>query len=378
MVPAPLDDTWLAHLDAVAEVEGLALPHKRLVAEIQALSEAYNTGAFARSRTKGALAARLLFFFPRDVPKMAGAVRELVRYGKLRVPEERPLRVLDVGAGLGASTWGLARALDAAGQRGTVLATFVDDDAGALQIARAVIKNAPRSGQVALELDGTRQEGAYDVILVGQSLGEIRADDASGEALLADLVERSLAPDGSLVVVEPALRDRTRRLHRIRDGLVARGVTVFAPCLHQLGCPMLADETAWCHEDLPVDLPRSVAALARAAGLRWQGLTYAYLVLRKDGVTLEKAIGEKNAFRVVSEPIVTKGKRELYLCANGVRSRLARLDRDGTKRDAWASAERGDILVLEPPPGPEDKRLTSSVTVGVSVDGSAEGGTSRR
>src|SRR3712207_8562489 len=59
--------------------------------------------------------------------------------------------------------------------------------------------------------------------------------------------------------------------------------TVFAPCLHAASCPMLAIETEWCHEDLAVDLPPWTVPLARAAGLRWQGLTFSYLVLRKDG-----------------------------------------------------------------------------------------------
>src|SRR5579863_1464286 len=91
----PLDDDWLASLDEVAAATALDLPRARLTQEIRALSEAYNTAAFARSRTKGALAARLAFFFPRDVPKTGGAVRELVACGRLGVPTGRPLRVLD-------------------------------------------------------------------------------------------------------------------------------------------------------------------------------------------------------------------------------------------------------------------------------------------
>jgi hypothetical protein len=331
-----LDDSWLDCLDAVARDHGLALPPAKLAAEVRALSEAYNTGNFRRARTKGALAARLLFSFPRDVPKMGAAVRELVANGKL----DGPLRVLDIGAGLGASTFGLERGGVALG--GTP--TWVDEDESALAIGRAIAKRRA----LPLRTLTTRPRERFDVVLVGQSLGEMADDDDKQVAMLGELVDEALAPHGSLVIVEPALRERTRRLHRVRDRLLARPnpPTVFAPCLHASPCPALADPKAWCHEDLPIDLPPRVATLARAAGLRWQGLTFSYLVLRKDGVTLSDTA--KRALRVVSSPIVTKGKRELFLCADGVRRKAMRLDRDGGKGDAWLTAQRGDLLVLEP------------------------------
>ena len=348
-----LDDAWLDTLGAVADQTGLALPAARLHAEIHAVSEAYNSGSFRQARTRSALAARLMFFFPRDVPKVSAAVRELVAFGKLALAPGSVLRVLDVGAGLGASTWGLVRALAQAGQCGAVHAVMVDDDPQALAVARALVVARRAEGEVALEVTIRTAladiAGTYDVILVGQSLGEIDSNDAKETALLASLLDH-LDEAGSLVVVEPALRDRTRRLHRVRDALVARGVTVFAPCLHAQPCPALAAEQAWCHEDLPVDLPARVASMARAAGLRWQGLTFSYLVLRKDGATLGSLVGS-HAQRVVSAPIITKGKRELWLCAAGIRRKVARLDRDGTRRDAWATAERGAVLTLEPDPG---------------------------
>ncbi len=356
-----LDEEWLATLDAVARAEGLALAPGKLAAEVRALSEAYNTGAFARSRSKGAHAARLMFSFPRDVPKMGGAVRELVFAKRLALAPGRALRVLDVGAGLGASTWGLARVLAISGQSGSIESTMVDDDAGALAIARAIGRARTHEGEVSVRLaEGER--GAYDVILVGQSLGEIESDDSKQVAFLAKLLER-LEPDGSLVVVEPALRERTRRLQRVRDALASRGVTIFAPCLHAAPCPMLAREGDWCHEDLPIDLPPPVAALARAAGLRWQRVTFSYLVLRRDGATLRDAVASPGALRVVSGPIDTKGKRELFLCGESLLRRIARLDRDEPRDGAWSNASRGDVLAFSPPLAAECKRVTADVSV---------------
>jgi ribosomal protein RSM22 (predicted rRNA methylase) len=235
----------------------------------------------------------------------------------------------------------------------TIEATFIENDEGALTVAQAIARTRKAEGSIALQLKTARTltetgKTLFDIIVVGQSLGEMRDDDDGEVELLEDLLTM-LGPAGSLVVVEPALRERTRRLHRVRDRLVASGkATVFAPCLHQKACPALATADAWCHEDLPIDLPERVAALARAAGLRWQGLTFAYLVLRKDGVSLEATTN--GAYRVVSAPIVTKGKRELFVCGRGERRKLARLDRDGSRGDVWSRAARGDLLALDPMP----------------------------
>jgi len=352
-----LDDAWLDLLDGVATEAGLALAPGKLADEVRALSAAYNSGDFEKSRTRGALSARLAFSFPRDVPKMECAARELADAGLLSLP----LRVLDVGAGLGASTWGLARLLAQRGLGGTIEVAMTDEDEAALQIARAIVRAHPREGDVEVRVV-PEHRGPYDVILVGQSLGEIDADETKQVAFLSKLLAR-LDPHGSLVIVEPALRDRTRRLHRVRDALAARGVTIFAPCLHQSACPMLANESDWCHEDVAIDLPPRVAAIARAAGLRWQGLTFSYLVLRRDEKTLRASIDAPVALRVVSAPIDTKGKRELFLCGEGQIRRVARLDRDEKPRTAWSDATRGDVLELSRPLEAGEKRAPKDVGV---------------
>ena len=357
-------------IDAVARETGLALAPGKLADEVRALSDAYNSGDFEKSRTRGALSARLLFSFARDVPKMEHAARELADAGLLNLP----LRVLDVGAGLGASTWGLARLLAKRGMRGVMDVAMVDDDVAALKIARAIVAAHPRESDVEVRVV-PETRGPYDVILVGQSLGEIDADETKQVAFLGKLLER-LEANGSLIIVEPALRDRTRRLHRVRDALAVRGVTIFAPCLHQSPCPMLANESDWCHEDVAIDLPPRVASIARAAGLRWQGLTFSYLVLRRDDKTLRGAIASELrrpafggsgdapvALRVVSAPIDTKGKRELFLCGEGQIRRVARLDRDEKPRSAWSDATRGDVLALSRPLGVGEKRAPKDVDV---------------
>lgn len=384
----PLDDAYQALLDDLARARRwpTSAEPARVGALVRRLSDAYNSPEAAPPRSEDALAARLLFSFPRDVPKGAAAVRELVASGALALPAGRPLRVLDLGAGLGATTRGVARALGLHGGVGSMEVDAVDSDEQALALASAIARARPMEGGVAVELRAARgslaaklpARGPYDLVVLGQVLSELDPGLEDGRAeqhasLLAACADE-LRPDGSVVVVEPALRERTRHLHAVRDAVLARagvGLNVFAPCVHDAPCPVLRESEAWCHEDLDVDLPHWLVPVARAAGLRWQGLTFSYLVLRRDGRRQAGPGGPSAArLRVVSSPIVTKGKRELFLCgslagAAGVsRTKVMRLDRHRAEANAaWDEAARGDVLELTPGVGAERPRVEGTTRV---------------
>jgi hypothetical protein len=392
----PLEDDWRDTLDGVARSRGWPTSHDvaALAARVADLSNAYNDPARARASVRQAGSARLGFSFARDVPKGAAAVRELVAAAAMAT--DGPLQVLDVGAGLGAMTWGLARAIEAAGRRLAMDATWIDADSDALDVGLAIVRarrnrfeslgrspsgsaapavaaESPR-GRVELsvrtnvrpvsDLDGL---GRYDIVLVGNVLSELGVGDAEDVrvephvALLRRLLERHTREHGSLVVVEPALRDRTRHLHRVHDALAQIGVAVFAPCLHAARCPALDRDSDWCHEQLPIDLPAWLVPVARAAGLRREGLTFSYLVLRSDGARLVDALvtpAGSARLRIVSDRIESKGKCEAFLCGEfsttaggpvAARGRVARLDRDASRtNDVWSTMARGDLVAIDP------------------------------
>jgi 2-polyprenyl-3-methyl-5-hydroxy-6-metoxy-1,4-benzoquinol methylase len=412
----PLEDDWRDALDRVARSRGWPTSREvaKLAARVVQLSAAYNDSTRARAAMRDAGPARLGFSFARDVPKAAAAVRELVAAGVL--PLDRPLRVLDLGAGLGASTWGLARALKAAGATGGVDATWIDTDAEALELGAALLRaraGAADAVEIRLQsragaLGSASGLGRFDVVLLGQVLSEL--DVASPDEvrlprhveLVRSLLLDRCADDGSggaLVVIEPALRDRARHLHRVRDVLATTGVPVFAPCLHSAPCPALARETDWCHEDLEVDLPAWLWPVARAAGLRREGLTFSYLVLHRGGRSLVDALASSNAgslplsltharLRIVSEEIRTKGKREAFVCGEcagpagpaAARARLMRLDRDANPGNtAWDQLKRGDVALVAPTPDLARPRIGSATTVerAILVPGGADGAESR-
>jgi hypothetical protein len=394
-----LEEDWQATLDGVAKSRGWPTSRDvaKLAGQVSGLSAAYNDPACARAAMRDAGAARLGFAFARDVPKGAAAVRELIATGGLAndpiARSDRTLRVLDLGAGLGAMTWGLVRALEAANRGPCIVeASWIDADPAALDVGMAILRAREGRGTVELRVrpivrrlaepaESLENLGPFDVVLLGNLLSELGVSDPDAVrverhvGLLRGLLDVCVGSRGAIAVVEPALRDRTRHLHRVRDGLARSGVSIFAPCLHEAPCPALERETDWCHEDVAVDLPEWLIPVARRAGLRHEGLTFSYLVLRKDGARLaDWAVAGPGAarLRVVSDVMRSKGKREVFLCgefsgSSGPtcgRARVMRLDREAARdNETFAELRRGAVVVIDPAPDLERARVGSANSV---------------
>lgn len=362
--PPPLEAAWQSVTEGAL---GRSVAPRSLAVMVERLSAQYRGEAVALAPAD-ALAARALFWLPRDLPKVHRAVVELAHADAL---PRRPLRVLDLGAGLGATSLGLLRALPPGHRVAEV--TAVDLDPRALELCAALVRGAQSAGLVdrAVRFETLTRDlaapgwdeglGTYDLVLAGLSLVEVARDaGASDEARGAVIAARvqSILPhvsaEGALILLEPGNRREARALHHARARCLDAGATVFAPCLHADACGMLATERDWCHEDLAdFTLPAWLVPIAKLAGLRWEGLTWSYLVLRRDGRTLEAAVGApgRRALRVVSMPRVTKGKTECFVCGAGAPTlrRVMELERDAKKSEhpVLQSLARGDLVVTE-------------------------------
>jgi ribosomal protein RSM22 (predicted rRNA methylase) len=353
-----------AKLAAVRQAARAVLGQRRAAAATL-LSDAVRRVSLAYRREQGevtslmrdrdAIDARLAFFLPRDLPKLIAPLRELAAAG--HAPRAETLRVLDLGAGLGTSGFGAASFALGHELAARVRIDAIDADAEALAVAQRIAVELATTHGFALELTATqrllehvvadREGPRYDLIVLGLVLNEIEGYD--GAAALQALCAR-LAPGGALIVLEPALREHSRALQRVRDAIVARSAApyVFAPCLHDRPCPLLERERDWCHERLQVALPEQAAELARAAGLRDEDLTFSYLTLRNEPGSLAGLSAAGALYRVVGGPLITKGKRELLVCGSDGARVLRRLDRKASiANQALETARRGSVLAIE-------------------------------
>jgi ribosomal protein RSM22 (predicted rRNA methylase) len=249
-------------------------------------------------------------------PRTEAALRRIL--GRVAFEKGRPGRVLDLGAGTGAA----GRA---------VRGCFGDG------VEVVAVDKVPGPGIVAADvLRGVRPAGVsgrFDLIVAAHLLNEFgQSLDFDGRArLVAGWCRDLLEPDGTCIVIEPALRQTSRALLAVRDRLLVAGLYVVAPCLCQMACPALVHEHDWCHDSAEV----LIAGRSR--------VDFSYLVLRR----FAAGKVDPTCYRVVSDPIKDKGRLRFFICGESGRCVLMRLDRDGAvANQALDQARRGDIVVL--------------------------------
>ena len=311
--------------------------------------------------------AYLKYFLPVNLSKIQVLLDELPEDWH-KAAGNRPVRVLDLGTGPGT---GALAVLDWLNQHDpdwlkqlTVVA--VDASADALRQARQVWDTYERQanasdarlilheGDLGRPTSGWRdhavQRGPYDLIIVANCLNELfgRTDHSlkGRSGLLGDLLGL-LAPHGTLMLLEPALRETSRALHQVRDLiLLEKRCTVYSPCLHEANCPALANPNDWCHEERAWEPPASIQRIDHEVGFIKDALKFSYLLLRTDGRTIAER--SPHTFRMVSELRKLKGDTRAWLCNERGRCEVGRLDRAETDMNSkWDECQRGTIVRIE-------------------------------
>lgn len=363
------DALWHAARKQLRPADLARKPLLRAVTERTALytTERDELAAVARTAMPGIdLAARALFFSVADAAKISIPLSELAARDCL--PASASWKVLDLGAGAGAMGLGLLSFLADSHPGLAVHFDAVDLDAGALSIYSGAVHALAESeldlGALSIRTiessaaNYQATSGNYDLVVLGSMLNEL--SESERIALGARAMD-AVAPGGALIIVEPALRETSRALHRVRDSLVAAGTNIFAPCTHsQAHCPALLDERDWCHEDRAVVLPSRARQMAQTTGLRDGGLKFSYLVARHTDEPLVVVEDGEIALRVVGQPQRGKGQRECFVCGPDLgRRKLRLLKRNrSSKNRVLERAHRGDVLVANDTGAPpDDERL---------------------
>ncbi|QRN99303.1 methyltransferase domain-containing protein [Archangium violaceum] len=282
------------------------------------------------------LGAYLLFYWPVSYAQAREALGEL---------PNRPRAVLDLGSGPGPMAFA---ALDA----GAAEVTAADRSKPALALARALAAEAGEA-LATREWDPTRKaappEGKYDLITMGHVLNELYGAGDESVKPRAALLEQVLAqvkPGGSLLVLEPALRETSRLLLKVRDAMVEKGYAIRAPCMYRGACPALVKESDWCHAERQWPMPRVVEEIAKAAGLHKESLKMSYLMLAPKGEGWPEPRPER-LFRIVSESLEGKGRQRYIGCGPEGRLGLAMQEKHRTeKNERFLKLNRGDVIAV--------------------------------
>ena len=259
-------------------------------------------------------------------------------------PEDtvRPERALDLGSGTGAAAEALR-------------VRFGDD----IEVVR--VDQVASPGVVTANLaaalpapPGEAVTGRFDLIVAAHLLGELFVDQSPEERIDArarrvrDWVDGLLAPGGTVILVEPALRETSRELLAVRDQLLALSdLEIVAPCFWTGACPALARDRDWCHDAV------EVAGSPR--------VDFSYLVLRDRW----RPIPGQLRYRVVSDPLPEKGRLKLYACGPTGRHAYIRLDRNESPANAaFADLVRGDVVrIAGATPASDGMRVEATTAV---------------
>ncbi|MCE9591899.1 MAG: small ribosomal subunit Rsm22 family protein [Planctomycetes bacterium] len=357
-----------------------------LARRVLALSDLYTTERDAiqeESATGEHLMAKVLYFLVSDAPKPVMVLRELAeRYPEMVMAKpDRPLRVCDAGAGVGATSVGLLLALDSSRVAEAEIEALDSHDRS-LDMWSATTRQAAviagirlNAKPVACDLRQTAQRThpGHDLFIAQALLNELfptagataEHDEASMQAR-ADWVS-ALTGGAVGVVIEPALKETTRPLQAVRDQLLKRGGwRVLAPCPHDQPCPMLRSPRDWCHEVRLFEPMKRVAEIQAQTHRRDNRTKFSFLAVAPAaaGLTPHAADGNLSG-RLVSDALNSKGKMERYLCsADGKIVQLRLLDRDRVDGNrVLAEAERGVLVKIAgcetPPRIPRDAVVTT-------------------
>ncbi len=313
-------------------------------------------------------AAYLSYFLPVNLSKVQVLLDELPSDSSHETPD-RPMAVLDLGCGPGTGALALLDWLwHRSPERAKSVSVLAADasptslrDTERLWEAYCNEVGIPNIGLRCIEgnlehpLKGDLGKqivrgGPYDLMIMANCLNELfptAGDPPVERAAVVGQLLPFLAPHGTIMIVEPALRQTTRALHHVRNHLLKQGLcTVYSPCLHEAACPALDHPDDWCHEERAWQTPPAIAALDRDVGFIKDALKFSYLLLRTDGRTIVPR--SPQTFRVVSELRELKGEKRAWLCNETGRPEVGRLDRKASPHNAAVDSwHRGAIVQIE-------------------------------
>ena len=356
-----LSSPLLSVIENVVKSEGVS--RDRLSTAVVELSRLFTIRRSALSHSylesPTLAAAYLNYFLPVNLSKIQVLLNEMPV-----VLADEPFSVLDLGSGPGTGALAVLDWWHGRGNVSGLSVVAVDRSMTALQQAESLWRKYCRTANLtgaslqACKVDVGRTGWVkdveprvpFDLIILANCLNETHADATDPIAMRSSLVTEllaRLAPQGTLMIVEPALRETSRALHQVRDRLLQeKRCTVYSPCLHENNCPALINPYDWCHEERAWEPPAFIQEIDGEVGFIKDALKFSYLLLRKDGKTIVDR--RPDVYRVVSELRHLKGEKRAWLCNETGRPEIGRQDRLASSQNAaFDEWNRGAIVKIE-------------------------------
>lgn len=143
----------------------------------------------------------------------------------------------------------------------------------------------------------------------------------------------------ALMILEPSTSEDGRKLLNLRKMLIESGYSIWAPCTHQLACPLLThSKNDWCHDRAQVQAPKWFHDLEQLLPMKNKTVTTSYLLARK-----RKPVETiKTKARLTGDSLEEKGKTRQLICRNNQREFLTWMHKNIVPQ----SLARGELIDL--------------------------------
>jgi len=237
----------------------------------------------------------LAYHFPVYFIQTEHLLLMLAREGLLK----KSMTILDVGTGPGVVPLAIADFYSKLiGAKATIYSVERSDEhIEAFTYLRDSL--VPKGGRVSIRspvktdirsLDVARLPDKIDLVIFSNVLNELPEATMDARVDIVAQISERLAPDGSILVVEPADEENATRMRSLTIALQKKGLTIHSPCLFIWGSTCTAPR-CWSFETAPaIRLPRLMETLSHCEdSYRYVNtdIKYSYAILRKDGMRKE-------------------------------------------------------------------------------------------
>jgi ribosomal protein RSM22 (predicted rRNA methylase) len=252
-------------------------------------------------------AAYWAYFLPLNFLRLTAVLEEGLRLNFFKNIKE----VVDFGSGPGTGllAWDLL-------QVPVPLDSYksIDSAREPLEIMKAMIDKFPVTMQTEIHQSRTlpRAPHSQSLALLSYSLNE-------GHSIPENLDSYS-----HVLILEPSSRAQGRQLMVWRNELLDKGYHIWAPCTHQMACPLLEmSKSDWCHDRILLRRPDWLIHLEDLLPLDNRSLTFSYLMASRI------APPEWSVARIIGDTLEEKGKTKQALCRSPKREFLSWLKKEG-------------------------------------------------
>jgi ribosomal protein RSM22 (predicted rRNA methylase) len=278
-----------------------------------------------------AIEALLLYYHPLNQARAFGASLRARQTGFFSDLEH----LIEIGAGSGAATMGILAAYP--------LFHFIkltDISREVLAIAEKILRNS-LAGDTSLLFE-TIDLSSVEIKSIAAAKTLAVFSYVLTEGISTSDLEGFLKKNSQLeaiAIFEPATQEDARKLQALRGLLKRYGYSVWAPCPHNLACPLLAQsDRDWCHDRVPHIKPDWWDDLESQLPIKNPSLAVSYLFARKQNPVLSSKI------RVVGDPLYEKTKVRQMFCRGENREFFSWFPSRLGIDEAYFDLARGDLF----------------------------------